>query len=165
VMEAGRGELYAACYQFDEVGRAGQLSYEMRRLSDYLLQAPAQLIENVLVHVSEWAGVPGERALPLVLLCREMSEASRAALYAQLPEGLFLTALQSTRHAVTLASLAFSRFHSGIVDDPLLLEPLYLRRPSITTSARKQPLLGGGGKTHRSGDVAQTEREDGALHY
>jgi tRNA threonylcarbamoyladenosine biosynthesis protein TsaB len=166
VMEAGRGELYAACYQFDEVGKTtGQLSYEMRRLSDYLLKDPAQLIDYVLAHVNEWAGVPGERALPHVLFCGEMSEASRAALLEQLPEGLFLTALQSTRHAVTLATLAFSCFHRGIVDDPMLLEPLYLRRPSITTSARKQPLLGSGGKSHRSGDVAQTEREDGALHY
>lgn len=165
VMEAGRGELYAASYQFDEVGKTAQLSYEMRRLSDYLLAAPAQLIENVLAHVSEWAGVPGERALPPVVFCGEMSEVSRTALSALLPEGLFLTALQSTRHAVTLATLAFSRFQRGIIDDPLLLEPLYLRRPSITTSARKQPLLEGGGKMHRPGDMAQTEREEGALHY
>jgi tRNA threonylcarbamoyladenosine biosynthesis protein TsaB len=165
VLEAGRAELYAACYLFDEVAEAGQLKYEMRRLSDYLLEAPAQLKEHVLARVNEWAGVPGERALPPVLFCGEMSEASRAALSAQLPEALFLGALSSTRHAVTLAALAFSRFHRGLVDDPLLLEPLYVRRPSITTSARKQPLLGGGGKTHRSGDVAQTEREEGALYY
>ncbi len=165
VMEAGRGELYAACYLFDEIVEAGQLSCELRRLSDYLLEAPEQLKEHVLTHINEWAGVPGERAVPPVLFCGEMSEAARAALSAQLPQGLFLPALPSTRHAVTLASLAFRRFQRGIVDDPLLLEPLYLRRPSITTSARKQPLLGGGGKTHRSGDVAQTEREEGALHY
>lgn len=165
VMEAGRGELYAACYLFDEVVGAGQLSYEMRRLSDYLLEAPEQLKELVLARVNEWAGVPGERALPPVLFCGEMSEASRAALSTQMPEGLFLPTLPSRRHAVTLATLAFSHFQRGLIDDPLLLEPLYLRRPSITTSARKQPLLGGGGKTHRSDDVAQTEREEGALHY
>lgn len=164
VMEAGRGELYAACYLFEEVVEAGQLSYELQRLSDYLLEAPAQLKEHVMVRVNEWAGVPGERAVPPVLFCGEMSEASHAALSMQLPEGLFLPALPSVRHAATLATLAFPRFQRGIVDDPLLLEPLYLRRPSITTSARKQPLLGGGGKTHRSGDVAQTEREEGALH-
>lgn len=165
VMEAGRGELYAACYLFNEVIEAGQLSYESQRLSDYLLEAPAQLKEQVLARVNEWAGVPGERAVPPVLFCGEMSEASRVALSAHLPEGLFLSALPSARHAVTLATLAFPRFQRGIVDDPLVLEPLYVRRPSITTSARKQPLLGGGGKTHRSGDVAQTEREEGALHY
>ncbi len=165
VMEAGRGELYAACYLFDEVVEAGNLNYELRRLSDYLLEAPAQLKEHVLAHVNEWAGIPGERTVPPVLFCGEMSEATRAALSTHLPEGLFLPALPSTRHAVTLATQAFLRFQRGIVDDPLLLEPLYLRRPSITTSARKQPLLGGGSKTHRSGDVTQTEREEGALHY
>jgi tRNA threonylcarbamoyladenosine biosynthesis protein TsaB len=165
VMEAGRGELYAACYLFDESGEAGQLSYDMRRLSDYLLESPTQLKEYVLAHHSEWAGVPGEREMPPMLFCGEMSEASRAALSAQLPESFFLTPMQSTRHAVTLATLALHRFHSGIVDDPLLLEPLYLRRPSITTSVRKQPLFGGGGKTHRSGDQAQTERGEGALQH
>ena len=161
VMEAGRGELYAACYLSDEVVEAGRLGYDMQRLSDYLLEAPAQLKERV----NEWAGVPGERELPAVLFCGEMSEASREALISQLPEGSFLPSVLSTRHAVTLATLAFSRLHSGLVDDPLLLEPLYVRRPSITTSARKRPLLGGGGKTHRSGDATQTEREEGALQY
>lgn len=164
-LEAGRGDLYAACYLFDESGEAGQLNYDIRRLTDYLLEAPAQLKEYLQAHLNEWAGVPGERELPPILFCGEMGEASRAALSAQLPEGVFLTPLQSTRHAVTLAALAFHQFQSGIADDPLLLEPLYLRRPSITTSARKQPLLGGGGKTHRSGDLTQTEREEGALQY
>ena len=165
VLEAGRGDLYAACYLFDESGEAGQLNYNIRRLTDYLLEAPAQLKEYLHAHLNEWAGVPGERELPPILFCGEMGEASRVALSAQLPEGVILTPLQSTRHAVTLAALAFHQFHRGIVDDPLLLEPLYLRRPSITTSARKQPLLGSGGRTHRSGDPGQTEREEGALQY
>ena len=165
VLEAGRGELYAACYLFDESGEAWQLNYDIRRLTDYLLEAPTQLKEYLQAHLNEWAGVPGERELPPILFCGEMGEASRAALSAQLPEGVFLTPLQSTRHAVTLATLAFRQINGGIVDDPLLLEPLYLRRPSITTSARKRPLFGGGGKTHRSGDLAQTEREKGALQY
>jgi tRNA threonylcarbamoyladenosine biosynthesis protein TsaB len=163
VLEAGRGELYAACYLFDESGQAGQLNYDIRRLTDYLLEAPAQLKEYLQAHLNEWAGVPGERELPPILFCGEMGEASRVALSAQLPEVVFLTPLQSTRHAVTLATLAFQQFHRGIADDPLLLEPLYLRRPSITTSARKQPLLGS--KPHRSGDPGQTEREEGALQY
>ncbi len=165
VLEAGRGELYAACYLFDESGEAGQLNYDIRRLTDYLLEAPTQLKEYLQAHLNEWAGVPGERELPPILFCGEMGEASRAALSAQPPEEVILTPLQSARHAVTLAALAFHQFHRGIADDPLLLEPLYLRRPSITTSARKRPLFGGGGKTHRSGDLAQTEREKGALQY
>ncbi|HVB74072.1 MAG TPA: tRNA (adenosine(37)-N6)-threonylcarbamoyltransferase complex dimerization subunit type 1 TsaB [Ktedonobacteraceae bacterium] len=163
LLEAGRSELYAACYLFDESEQAGQLSYDMRRLSDYLLDSPAQLRVYIHAHLNEWSGTPGERQLPPVLFCGEISEASCVALAEQLPESLFLTSLQSTRHASTLATLAFQHFQHGIVDDPFLLEPLYLRRPSITTSARKQPLLGG--KTHRSSDLAQTEREEGALHH
>jgi len=46
------------------------------------------------------------------------------------------------------------------VHDPLLLEPFYLRHPSITTSTRKQPLLGG-----RTTDQNTTEREEGALRH
>ena len=45
----------------------------------------------------------------------------------------------------------------------MLLEPLYLRRPSITKSTRKQPLLGQ--KQNQSSDLNQTEREEGALRH
>jgi tRNA threonylcarbamoyladenosine biosynthesis protein TsaB len=67
-----------------------------------------------------------------------------------------------------LAMLALQRIQDGTEDDPLLLEPLYLRRPSITTSTRKQPLLGG--KSHRLTDQSPTglnttEREEGALRH
>ncbi|GAC1568636.1 MAG: tRNA (adenosine(37)-N6)-threonylcarbamoyltransferase complex dimerization subunit type 1 TsaB [Ktedonobacteraceae bacterium] len=163
VLEAGRSELYAACYMFDECGDTGQLTCDMRLLSDYLLDAPARMKEYLQAHLNEWVGMPGERQSPPLLFCGELSGASRAALAEQLPGSLFLTPLQSARHAAALATLAFQHLHRGLVDDPLLLEPLYLRRPSITTSARKQPLLGG--KSHRSSDLAQTEREEGALQY
>jgi hypothetical protein len=45
----------------------------------------------------------------------------------------------------------------------MLLEPLYLRRPSITKSARKQPLLGQ--KQDQSSALNQTERGEGALRH
>jgi tRNA threonylcarbamoyladenosine biosynthesis protein TsaB len=164
LLEAGRSELYAACYLFDAVVESNLLTYSMRRLSDYLLESPQQLALFLTEHLSEWVGVPGERQLPSVLFCGEVSETSRAALAQELPtKSLFLSPLQSTRRASVLAALAFERYQSGILDDPLLLEPLYIRRPSITTSTRKQPLLGV--KTHRSSDVTKTEREEGALQH
>src|SRR5690349_13853185 len=44
VLEAGRSELYAACYAFDEQhSEHGDSSYRMQRLSDYLLLTPKQL--------------------------------------------------------------------------------------------------------------------------
>jgi len=164
LLEAGRSELYAACYTFDAIAEAHLLTYSMRRLSDYLLESPQQLALYLAEHVGEWVGVPGKRQLPSILFCGEVSAASRHALIQELPaSSLFLSPLQTARRASVLAALAFERYQSGVLDDPMLLEPLYLRRPSITTSTRKQPLLGA--KTHRSGDVMNTEREEGALQY
>ncbi|HEV2582741.1 MAG TPA: tRNA (adenosine(37)-N6)-threonylcarbamoyltransferase complex dimerization subunit type 1 TsaB [Ktedonobacteraceae bacterium] len=164
LLEAGRSELYAACYLFDAVAESHVLTHSMRRLSDYLLDSPQQLALFLLEHLREWVGVPGKRLLPDVLFCGEVSEASRQALMQELPaNSLFLTPLQSARHASVLAALAFERLQSGVLDDPLQLEPLYLRRPSITTSTRKQPLLGA--KTHRSSELVSTEREEGALQH
>ena len=61
-----------------------------------------------------------------------------------------------------LAALAQQRLLEQRVDDPLALEPFYLRRPSITSSSRKQPLLG---KKYVTTDQHGTEREEGALQH
>src|SRR5215472_4984170 len=45
LLEAGRTEVYAACYMFGELHNAhGELSYQMKRLGDYLLVTPQQLV-------------------------------------------------------------------------------------------------------------------------
>ena len=158
VLEAGRSELYAACYTFDETYE------EQNSILTYTLRRPEALTHYLQEHLSALVSVPGERQLPATLFCGEMSETSRAALHQHLPESsLFLESFQSARHASVLAYLAFQRFLGGIIDDPLSLEPLYLRRPSITTSVRKQPLLGS--KTPGSSNLTETEREEGALHH
>jgi tRNA threonylcarbamoyladenosine biosynthesis protein TsaB len=145
IMEAGRGELYAASYLFDEVADPGRyVTYRKRQLSDYLLLSPQRLSAYLLEHANAWVSVPGERALPPFLLCGEISAASRQVLHAQMHENcLFVAGLQCARRSSVLALLAFQRLHNGEEDDPLLLEPLYLRRPSITASTRKRALLGG----------------------
>ena len=164
ILEAGRSDLYAACYIFDELYNDGEITYDLRRLSDYLLLTPQHLASYIKERLSLWVGVPGERQLPPFLFCGELSEASRQALYSQMPaESLFANHLQATRRASVLALLALQRLQNGEVDDPLLLEPLYLRRPSITTSTRKQPLLGN--HPPRSTDQSKTEREEGALRH
>ena len=171
VLEAGRSELYAACYVFDEVHsddegehEGGTVTYRMRRLSDYLLHTPEQLAGYLREQANDWLAVPGERRLPPFLFCGELSVASRQALYAHMQEqSLFVNSIQATRHAATLAILAWQRWRDGEEDDPLLLEPLYLRRPSITTSTRKQPLLSG--LAHQPGGRHKTEREEGALRH
>ena len=164
ILEAGRSDLYAACYFFDEIENNGDITYHMRQLSEYLILAPQHLVSYLNEHLDQWTGVPGERQLSPILFCGELSEASRQVLYEQMPgKSLFIDNVQATRHASSLAFLALQRLYEGKIDDPIQLEPLYLRRPSITTSTRKQPLLGQ--KLNRSSDLNQTEREEGALRH
>ncbi len=179
LLEAGRSELYAACYIHERAYTdSGEALYHMRRLSDYLLLSPQQLSSYLQERANEWFGVPGERALPAFLFCGEISAASRQALREQLQEmSVFANGMQSTRHASVLAMLAMQRFQDSKQDDPLLLEPFYLRRPSITTSTRKQSLLGGSATPNVSrpsdskpagpklAGPGNTEREEGALRH
>ncbi len=164
ILEAGRSELYAACYVSDETYNNGEITYQIRQLSDYLLLPPHGLSAYLQERANTWVGVPGERALPPFLFCGELSPASRQALYDAMQEqSLFVENVQAVRHASMLAMLALQRLHNGEEDEPLFLEPLYLRRPSITTSVRKQPLLGG--KPNRPTEQSKTEREEGALRH
>ena len=128
------------------------------------MQTPEQLATYLQEQATTWVGIPGERQVPSFLFCGEISTASRQALQAKMPEqSLFVSGMQSARHAWVLAMLALQRLHADDMDDPLLLEPLYLRRPSITTSTRKQPLLGGKSPRSTTTGQSQTEREEGAL--
>ncbi|MBV9690765.1 MAG: tRNA (adenosine(37)-N6)-threonylcarbamoyltransferase complex dimerization subunit type 1 TsaB [Ktedonobacteraceae bacterium] len=135
VLEAGRSELYAACYVFEKQRKDdGSICYAMQQLSEYLLLTPLQLVEQL----HEQIGASS------FLFCGELSAASRQVLYTQMGEqSFFVSSVEAARSASTLAMLAQQRLHRGEVNDPLLLEPLYLRRPSITTSTRKQVLLSG----------------------
>jgi tRNA threonylcarbamoyladenosine biosynthesis protein TsaB len=94
-------------------------------------------------HIREWLAVPGEEGYPPLLFCGEMSALTRQALSSNFAERcLFVGKLEAPRRASVLALLAMQRLRDNQVDDPLMLEPIYLRRPSITKSTRKQSLLG-----------------------
>ncbi len=162
VMEAGRSELYAACYRatLEKTTEHGDVRYVQTRVSDYGVFTVAQIAELLREQTNSWPerfGTP--QGVPF-LFCGEISEALRQSLSAQI-QGLFLPNPASTRHASVLAALAWQRWQEGKVDDPLLLEPLYLRRPSITTSTRKRPLLGI--SSQRPTGQRNTEREEGAV--
>ena len=165
LLEAGRGDLYAAFYRFVPVidESSGILDAMLTNQSEYLLLPPEQVAEHA---VSLLKAIQLTEILSdTILFCGEMSDASRQALHAALPkQSLFISRSQSMRHASVLAALGRQHLQAGQVDDPLLLEPLYLRRPSITTSTRKQSLLG---HTERSTQqsAVQPEREEGALHH
>jgi tRNA threonylcarbamoyladenosine biosynthesis protein TsaB len=118
-----------------------------------------------------------------MLFCGELTSASRQALHKEMQDkGFFISNIFATRQASTLATLAFQRLQEGKEDDPLLLEPLYLRRPSITRSVRKQPLFGvdarkapssssneegrrEGIAPSQSAEQEKIEREQGALRH
>ncbi len=164
LIEAGRGDLYAACYLFDQMlSEDGLLTHQMHRLSDYLLLSPPDLADLLLKQIPAWLAL-GDGPVPPVLFCGELSRASRAALSSALGDrARFVSPAEAWRHASMLSLLAGSRLREGRLDDPLSLEPLYLRRPSITTSARKQPLLGG--TPDRPEGPHRTGREDSALRH
>lgn len=144
VLEAGRSELYAACYIFDEPAKAdGGGVYQMRRLGDYMLCSPQRLVAYLQEQEKDWLMEAGEEGYLPFLFCGEISMASRQALSSCLQKPcLFVGKLEAPRRASALASLALQRLRDDQRDDSLMLEPLYLRRPSITKSTRKQPLLG-----------------------
>ncbi len=167
LLEAGRSELYAACYLFDAQKDEDIVTYRPRQLGAYQLLAPHELAQYVQSEVLPQLEPAGEmRAFPC-LFCGEISDRSRQALSAHMSGPTFFApALWSVRHASILASLARPRLAENLLDDPLLLEPLYLRRPSITTSARKQPLLGKKPvSTDQPNNQHSTEREEGALRH
>lgn len=167
LQEAGRRELYAACYLFDVQESAGVLTYRPRQLGSYQLLAPQEVAHYIRDQVLPQAGLSAEAGALPCLCCGEISEQTRQVLGAHLPAPVFFApALWSVRRASVLASVACQRLAENLLDDPLLLEPLYLRRPSITTSTRKKPLLGKKPVLTDQPDHQQsTEREEGALRH
>ncbi len=164
ILEAGRSELYAACYLLDDRANNHEIKYRVRQLSEYLMLTPQQLVTYVNEHMDEWSGIPGKRQVSPMLFCGEISETTRQVLSEHMKEkSLSINNLHAIRHASTLALLAIQRLYEDRIDDPVVLEPLYLRRPSITKSDRKQPLLGQ--KPDQSTDPNKIEREEGALRH
>lgn len=116
LLEAGRGQVYAASYAAS-ASEAGSWS----PLEGYTLVTPAEL---------------AERVTGPTLVCAELRDETREAVQKALgPSARFTSALRG-RHAEWLAELALARLASGPGDDPRALEPLYLRRPAITKSAK-----------------------------
>lgn len=167
LLEAGRSELYAACYLFDVSEVAGFVTYRPRLLGEYQLLAPQDLAQYMREQIIPQMEITEVAQISPCLFCGEISDSSRQALAASLSDqALFAPSVQSARRASTLAGLAQQRLAENRQDDPLLLEPFYLRRPSITTSARKQPLLGKRVATNeQQNDQSSTEREEGALRH
>lgn len=167
LLEAGRAELYAGCFLSERLEHGEDATSSPRLLADYKV-LPAQDLANYLqAEIAPLLEGVGTAATLPYLFCGEIGESSRQILASCLPgQALFAPALSSLRHATTLASLARQRLEEQRLDDPLALEPLYLRRPNITTSTRKQPLLGKQSiAPDQPNDKLSIEREEDALRH
>ena len=71
-----------------------------------------------------------------VFFCGEMTPATRASLAESFGCRYRAASPLAERRATWLAELALARVARERYDDAMALEPLYLRRPAITTSAR-----------------------------
>lgn len=140
VVEAGRGQLYAARYQGPAVSTATWAPRD-----GYLLLSPAEL---------------GGRVERMALIVGEFRPETAAALAADLGPRVRFASVAAPRRAVWLAELAMARAAAGQYDDAARIEPLYLQRPAITTGARSAPAH----SPQRAEDSTGSEGEEHALH-
>ena len=116
LLEAGRGQLYAAEYRSPSESPIGWAP-----VRGYRILTPGELGEAI--------GQP-------VLFCGEWREETRVAISAAVGRRARFAPAWGNRRAIWLAQLALARAVNGSPDAAAVLEPLYLRRPSITTSAK-----------------------------
>jgi tRNA threonylcarbamoyladenosine biosynthesis protein TsaB len=132
VLEAGRGELYAAWYLAPAVsdgappaGAVAALGARAWRMSDYAVVTPQALADAV-----------AEAGSRPVLICGEWKPETRALLEAALgPQVRFAPELGDPR-ASWLARWALEHLASGAPGEAVTIGPIYVRRPAITVSAR-----------------------------
>jgi tRNA threonylcarbamoyladenosine biosynthesis protein TsaB len=116
LLDAGRGQIYAAEYATREPSAAGWAPVD-----GYHILTP----EEVAARVTQ-----------PVVFCGEWRDETYSALQQALGAKARFTATLAPRRGGWLVELAQARAAAGRQDDPAALEPLYLRRPAITTSTR-----------------------------
>jgi tRNA threonylcarbamoyladenosine biosynthesis protein TsaB len=150
VLEAGRGEVYAARYVAvaapapGEAGAATGVADGLWRLAEPEVVTPEALA----------AAVTGA-----TLVCGEWSPATRHTLEVAFGERARFAHALGGRRASWLAALALDRWHRGEADEPATIQPRYLRRPAVTVSARHR--LPGSGGEPALGDHQNAGSEEG----
>jgi len=122
-IDAGRGQLYAAAY-----AAPAESARAWRPLDAYMIMTPTELSMRI---------VAGS------IVCGEWRAETELALRAAVGARARIRSPLAGRRAAWLAELALARAaEPDAADDPAALEPLYLRRPGITSSARMaRPVL------------------------
>jgi tRNA threonylcarbamoyladenosine biosynthesis protein TsaB len=116
LLDAGRGEIYAAEYPSPSTDAAAWTPVD-----GYLVLTPQALAERITGRA---------------LFCGEWRAETDATLREALGERARFASHLSTRRAAWLAELASVRLRSGRVENPATIEPLYLRKPAITISKK-----------------------------
>jgi len=116
LLDAGRGEVYAAGYPAPATDAA-----TWTPVDGYLVVTPQELA----------ARISGQ-----ALFCGEWRAETQAALSEALGDRARFASQLSIRHAAWLAELASARLRDGRVENPATIEPLYLRKPAITISKK-----------------------------
>lgn len=142
ILEAGRGQVYAAIYDAAQPDAA-----RWEPVAGYTVLTAAELA----------AQIHGE-----VFCCGEMAAETRATLASALGSRFRAASALDERRAGWLAELALARSAAQRYDDPVALEPLYLRRPAITTSARQRLLMRGKGADEAAGDAIMATQQGSA---
>ena len=125
LLDAGRGQVYAARYWPPFYSRR-----QGATLASWAAEAPAIMTPQELVdHIAATWELPVLIAGEWRLETHETLEKAESITASFASEGM-------VRRASSLAQLAFARAEVGDADDPLTLEPLYLRKPNITQSAK-----------------------------
>lgn len=134
LLEAGRDELYSCWYDLD-------VRSVPERASPVVFVRPRGTI--TLAKVDE---IVASAPAGVIALAGEMSDAHRNALHAGFGAQLLASStarVASDMRAEGIGLLAQARLLAGEKDDPLALEPTYVRRPNISTSTR-HPVPGNG---------------------
>jgi tRNA threonylcarbamoyladenosine biosynthesis protein TsaB len=117
LLEAGRGEAASALVSH---------SHALNRLRDDRISGPVELLDEIESLQLESTLFCGEGLLPWAEMVRE--RLGQRALLCQVP---------ASARAESLASLAWTRLEEGSTDDLDLLQPHYLRMPSIGAPKRR----------------------------
>ncbi|HEX6798086.1 MAG TPA: tRNA (adenosine(37)-N6)-threonylcarbamoyltransferase complex dimerization subunit type 1 TsaB [Ktedonobacterales bacterium] len=145
ILEAGRGQLYAAAYDAPCANPA-----EWAPRDGYAILTPAEV---------------ATRVTQSVVFCGEWRAETRAALADALGSRARFAATLEAGRAGWLARLALARAAAGRPDEPAALEPLYLRRPAITRSTKVAlPPGEGEGDSARPTTATGGEGASGAIH-
>lgn len=147
LLDAGRGEVYAAVY--DTAGHAPE-SWRPRAI------VSEDGGEPVAYHILTPEALAALATSGATLL-GELRPAVHATVALALGERARLDAEPEPRRAYALARLAQARLRMGLGGDATSLEPLYLRRPAITSSARPDimALRGDADRVARSGEEGE----------